>query len=89
VLNLTKTCAKAKANKVLLTVDNTLLTLVFQQSTNFGVDSVVQSITKSINAHDDVVIGIVCGSVATINKIKMTTQKGIGATINPHDTWLI
>ncbi|MFT4869694.1 MAG: methionine-gamma-lyase, partial [Colwellia sp.] len=49
----------------------------------------VHSATKYLNGHGDVVAGIVCGSFEMINEIKMTTLKDIGATISPHDAWLI
>lgn len=89
VLDLAKICAIAKANNLLSIVDNTFLTPVLQQPAKFGADIVVHSATKYLNGHGDVVAGIVCGSFAMIEEIKMTTLKDIGATISPHDAWLI
>ncbi len=89
VLDLEKICAIAKEHKLLSIVDNTFLTPVLQQPAKFGADIVVHSATKYLNGHGDVVAGIVCGSFEMINEIKMTTLKDIGATMSPHDAWLI
>ncbi|KGJ95144.1 methionine gamma-lyase [Colwellia psychrerythraea] len=89
VLDLEKICAIAKEHKLLSIVDNTFLTPVLQQPAKFGADIVVHSATKYLNGHGDVVAGIVCASFEMINEIKMTTLKDIGATISPHDAWLI
>jgi len=89
VLDLEKICAIAKKNNLISVVDNTFLTPALQQPAKFGADIVVHSATKYLNGHGDVVAGIVCGSIDMINEIKMTTLKDIGATISPHDAWLI
>jgi len=89
VLDLEKICAIAKKHNLLSIVDNTFLTPVLQQPAKFGADIVVHSATKYLNGHGDVVAGIVCASFDMINEIKMTTLKDIGATISPHDAWLI
>lgn len=89
VLDLEKICAIAKKNKLLSIVDNTFLTPVLQQPAKFGADIVIHSATKYLNGHGDVVAGIVCGSTEMINEIKLTTLKDIGATMSPHDAWLI
>tara|TARA_R110001583_G_scaffold43548_1_gene138533 strand:- start:23671 stop:24924 length:1254 start_codon:yes stop_codon:yes gene_type:complete len=89
VLDLEKICAIAQKNKLLSIVDNTFLTPVLQQPAKFGADIVVHSATKYLNGHGDVVAGVVCGSSEMISTIKLTTLKDIGATMSPHDAWLI
>ena len=89
VLDLEKICAIAKKHQLLSVVDNTFLTPVLQQPAKFGADIVIHSATKYLNGHGDVVAGIVCGSNEMISDIKLTTLKDIGATISPHDAWLI
>ncbi len=89
VLDLAKICTIAKEYKLVSIVDNTFLTPLLQQPAKFGADIVIHSATKYLNGHGDVVAGIVCGSFDMINDIKMTTLKDIGATISPHDAWLI
>jgi len=89
VLDLEKICAIAKEHQLLSIVDNTFLTPVLQQPAKFGADIVIHSATKYLNGHGDVVAGIVCGNNEMITDIKLTTLKDIGATMSPHDAWLI
>jgi len=89
VLDIEKIANIAKKNEILSIVDNTFLTPVLQQPGKFGIDIVVHSATKYLNGHGDVVAGIICGSEEMIMNIKMTALKDIGATISPHDAWLI
>lgn len=89
VLDLQKICSIAQNNQLISVVDNTFLTPVLQQPAKFGADIVIHSATKYLNGHGDVVAGIVCSSSEMINNIKMTTLKDIGATMSPHDAWLI
>ncbi len=89
VLDLQTICDIAKENDLLSIVDNTFLTPILQQPAKFGADIVIHSATKYLNGHGDVVAGVVCGSKEMIEEIKLTTLKDIGATISPHDAWLI
>jgi len=89
VLDLAEIAKIAKQNALISVVDNTFLTPVLQQPGQFGIDIVVHSATKYLNGHGDVVAGIICGTSQMINLIKMTVLKDIGATISPHDAWLI
>ena len=89
VLDLEKIAAIAKKHQILSIVDNTFLTPVLQQPAKFGIDIVIHSATKYLNGHGDVVAGLICGSKEIIAEIKMTSLKDIGATISPHDAWLI
>lgn len=79
----------AKHHQLISIVDNTFLTPILQRPIEFGIDIVIHSATKYLNGHGDVVAGIVCGSKEMIAHIKFTVLKDIGATISPHDAWLI
>ncbi len=89
VLDLEKIANIAKKHQLISVVDNTFLTPVLQQPAKFGIDIVIHSATKYLNGHGDVVAGIICGSKEMIGEIKMTALKDIGATMSPHDAWLI
>lgn len=89
VLDLDAISNIAKQHKLISVVDNTFLTPILQQPGEFGIDIVVHSATKYLNGHGDVVAGIICGTSEMINHIKMTVLKDIGATMSPHDAWLI
>lgn len=79
----------AKQHHLISVIDNTFLTPLLQKPKHFGIDIVIHSATKYLNGHGDVVAGIVCGSKEHIEVIKLTVLKDIGATISPHDAWLI
>jgi len=79
----------AKKHQVLSIVDNTFLTPMLQRPAEFGVDIVIHSATKYLNGHGDVVAGIICASNDMINHIKLNILKDVGATMSPHDAWLI
>lgn len=70
-------------------IDNTFLTPLLQQPAAFGIDIILHSATKYLNGHGDVVAGIILSDAETIKTIKLTTLKDMGATISPHDAWLI
>lgn len=89
VYNLSVIGKIAQKHDIISIVDNTFLTPVLQQPKKYGIDLVVHSATKYLNGHGDVVAGIICGSNDMINHIKMTVLKDIGATMSPHDAWLI
>ncbi len=89
VLDLKRILAISKHHKILSIVDNTFLTPVLQQPGKFGADIVVHSATKYLNGHGDVVAGIICSNAEMISNIKLTALKDIGATMSPHDAWLI
>jgi methionine-gamma-lyase len=89
VLDIEKIGAIAKKHNIISIVDNTFLTPFLQQPGKYGIDIVIHSATKYLNGHGDVVAGIICGSSEMIMHIKMTALKDIGATMSPHDAWLI
>lgn len=76
-------------HKLISVVDNTFLTPLLQQPAKYGIDIVIHSATKYLNGHGDVVAGIIVADSEKIATIKMTTLKDMGATISPHDAWLI
>ena len=78
-----------KQHNLISVIENTFLTPLLQNPIDDGIDLIVNSATKYLNGHGDVVAGLVCGSQEHITLIKMTVLKDIGATISPHDAWLI
>ena len=89
VLDLSLIADVAKQHQLISVIDNTFLTPLLQKPTDYGIDLIVHSATKYLNGHGDVVAGIICGSSEMIMNIKMTALKDIGATMSPHDAWLI
>ncbi|MCG7537811.1 aminotransferase class I/II-fold pyridoxal phosphate-dependent enzyme [Pseudoalteromonas sp. OOF1S-7] len=89
VLDLVMLGQFAQQHKLISVIDNTFMTPLLQKPKHYGIDIVIHSATKYLNGHGDVVAGIVCGSAEHIETIKLTVLKDIGATISPHDAWLI
>lgn len=79
----------ADKHDLLTVIDNTFMSPVLQQPTDYGMDLIIHSATKYLNGHGDVVAGICCGSAEQIENIKMTTLKDMGAVMSPNDAWLI
>lgn len=89
LLDLSAISALAHQHQARLVVDNTFMTPLLQQPGAQGADLVVHSATKYLNGHGDVVAGLVTGRADDIELIKYTTLKDMGATMSPHDAWLI
>lgn len=89
IINMAPIGEFCNARNIKFVVDNTFMTPLLQRPGDFGADLVVHSATKYLNGHGDVVAGIVTGSEEDIELIKLTTLKDMGATISPHDAWLI
>ena len=56
--------------------------------TEHGADIVVHSVTKYINGHSDVVMGVVCTNSEDIYKHLRFIQNGVGAVPSPFDCYL-
>ncbi|MDO6446515.1 methionine gamma-lyase [Colwellia sp. 1_MG-2023] len=89
VLDLASILSITQKHNIISVIDNTFMTPVLQQPAKMGADIIIHSATKYLNGHGDVVAGIICGSSEMINHIKLTALKDIGATMSPHDAWLI
>ena len=75
----------AKESGCLLAVDNTFCSPYFQSPLNLGADLVVHSVTKYINGHSDVVMGVVCSNDDELYKRLRFIQNGVGAVPSPFD----
>ncbi|DBA02904.1 TPA: hypothetical protein N0F65_005931 [Lagenidium giganteum] len=78
----------AKKHKLLLVVDNTFMSPYFQNPLDLGADIVVHSITKYINGHSDVVMGVVITNDDEIYTKLRFIQNGIGAVPSPFDAYM-
>jgi cystathionine beta-lyase/cystathionine gamma-synthase len=78
-----------RAHGALVAVDNSWLSPYFQQPLAFGVDLVVESSTKYLNGHDDVLGGAVLTNVAELGERLAFLQYVGGAVPSPFDCWLL
>jgi methionine-gamma-lyase len=67
-----------------LAVDNTFATPYFQRPLRLGADAVVESCTKYIGGHGDLLGGVAVGSEELISAMK----RPAGGTMGTHEAWL-
>jgi cystathionine gamma-lyase / homocysteine desulfhydrase len=79
----------AKANDLLLIVDNTFATPYWQNPIHLGADIVVHSATKYLGGHSDVVAGVVVVNSDQLAKDLHFIQNSVGAVLGPDDSWLL
>ncbi|KAK1813599.1 cystathionine gamma-lyase cys3 [Friedmanniomyces endolithicus] len=78
----------AHRSGIMVVVDNTFLSPYIQNPLSHGADIVVHSVTKYINGHSDVLMGVAAfNSDALFEKLKFL-QNAIGAVPSPFDCWL-
>lgn len=78
----------AAARDLLLVVDNTFATPIFQRPLEHGADIVVHSTTKFLNGHSDIVGGAVLTSLDDVAERLAFLQNAAGAVPGPFDCWL-
>jgi methionine-gamma-lyase len=77
----------AKEKGAILAVDNTFATPYFQRPLELGADVVVESCTKYIGGHGDLLGGIAVGSDELIQNMKRPALL-TGGTMGTHEAWL-
>ena len=88
IVDIEAVAAIARARGVLLAVDNTFASPYFQRPLELGAEIVVQSTTKYIAGHSDVIGGAVLLNDASIYEELRFFQNTIGAIPGPQDVWL-
>ena len=88
IVDIEAVAAIARARGVLLAEDNTFASPYFQRPLELGADIVVQSTTKYIAGHSDVIGGAVLLNDASIYEELRFFQNTIGAIPGPQDVWL-
>ncbi|KAK9368924.1 Cys/Met metabolism PLP-dependent enzyme-domain-containing protein [Lipomyces kononenkoae] len=78
----------AKQHSIYLVVDNTFLSPYIQTPLALGADIVVHSVTKYINGHSDVVMGVAVLNDDEIYEQLRFLQNAIGAVPSAFDSWL-
>ncbi|EFW99562.1 cystathionine gamma-lyase [Grosmannia clavigera kw1407] len=78
----------AHARGVLVVVDNTFLSPYIQNPLDHGADIVVHSVTKYINGHSDVVMGVAACNRDDLHARLAFLQNAGGAVPSAFDSWL-
>lgn len=78
----------AQARGLVLGVDNTFATPIFQRPLEVGADLVLHSTTKYLNGHSDMVGGLILTSRDDLAERLGFLQNAAGAVPGPMDCWL-
>lgn len=81
--------ALARSKKILTICDNSYSTPLYQRPIEYGIDIVLQSATKYLNGHSDVIAGVICGKKEMIEKIFNSEFMNMGISTTPFNAWLI
>jgi len=73
---------------IIVVVDNTFMSPYFQNPITLGADICVNSISKYINGHSDVIMGIALTNSKEIIDRLHFIQNSVGAIPSPFDCWL-
>ncbi|MEQ8787711.1 MAG: aminotransferase class I/II-fold pyridoxal phosphate-dependent enzyme [Pirellulaceae bacterium] len=77
----------AHARGALLVIDNTFATPAVCRPLELGADLVVESVSKIMNGHSDVMLGLVCGGEAVWQRVPLAVSAW-GLASSPFDCWL-
>jgi len=81
--------AQINSNKILLIVDNTFLTPIFQRPLSLGADIVLHSGTKYLGGHNDTLAGTLTVKDKDLSERLRFIAKTTGASLSPFDSFLI
>ena len=79
----------AKANGVLLCVDNTFASPVAQKPIELGANIVIHSATKYLAGHSDLIAGLVITDSEELGERIKFIQNASGGILAPFDSWLV
>ncbi len=79
----------ARANNLILIVDNTFLTPYYQQPLNLGADIVLHSGTKYLCGHNDTLAGFLVTNSKELSEKLRYIYKTTGSCLSPFDSWLL
>ena len=78
----------AKMQNIIVAVDNTFATALVQQPLSMGADIVMNSVTKYLAGHSDVVLGSLSTNSPAHFKVLEDARKFNGAIPGPFEAWL-
>jgi methionine-gamma-lyase len=87
VCDISEICKLAREADAISVVDNTFASPYFQRPLELGADLVVESCTKYIGGHSDLLGGVAVGSSELIKSLRRTVTL-LGSTMGTHEAWL-
>jgi methionine-gamma-lyase len=88
LMDISEVARIGKQRGVITFMDNTFATSFNQRPLELGVDLEMQSATKYLGGHSDLLAGVVAGSEGLIEKV-MLSRYVFGGIPDPHSAWLL
>ena len=88
LVDIRKVASVAHQHGIKVVVDNTFLSPYVQNPLDHGADIVIHSVTKYINGHSDVLMGVAAFNSEPLHKRLSFLQNAIGAVPSAFDCWL-
>lgn len=79
----------AREKNIITICDNSYCSPLHQKPISLGIDLVLQSATKYIGGHSDVVAGVLCGKHEVLKRIFNSELLNMGNAISPFNAWLL
>jgi cystathionine beta-lyase/cystathionine gamma-synthase len=79
----------ARSRKIITIIDNSYCTPLYQNPIKLGIDLSLQTATKYIGGHSDVLGGVLSGTRGMIKKIFDSEYLNTGSGIQPFNAWLL
>ena len=79
----------ARSKNIITIIDNSYCTPLYQNPIKMGVDLSLQTATKYIGGHSDVLGGVLSGTHGMIKKIFDSEYLNTGSGIQPFNAWLL
>jgi methionine-gamma-lyase len=89
ITDIQATADLAHAAGARLSVDNTLASPVLQRPLELGADIVMESVTKFLNGHSDIVGGVLVFRDPALYQELYKPYYTFGGTMDPHQAWLV
>ena len=89
IADLRGAAAVAKRHGLLTLVDNTFMSPALQRPIPLGADLVIQSATKFLGGHNDLIGGAVIAADPDLGERLLFIQKAVGAVPGAFDCWLL
>ncbi|MEK6566075.1 MAG: PLP-dependent aspartate aminotransferase family protein [Bacteroidota bacterium] len=84
----TRKAEKKAGRKILIMIDNTFASIMNQDPFGFGVDVIVESATKYLGGHSDIMAGAVIGTTEYVKQVK-ALAKHYGGCADPFAAYLL
>ena len=88
IFDLVKIKRIAEKHNVLTLIDSTFATPLNQRPLEFGMDLVLQSCTKYLSGHNDILAGAVLGRTELVERVR-NLHKSMGGLIDPHCCYML